>query len=283
MHNWKGIVVDFIMLKGLKIQRRLLGFDKIEECFNDLNIDLAKQYTEKAQHTPFRDIKIKNQQAFQVDFTKKAIEKYILSTGKEELHVVDIGDSAGTHIKKLRKLMVHDNRPTLHAVSVNLDPVAVDKIVRGGGTAVCCRAEDYVPENSRVDMYLSYEMVEHLHNPALFFYHLAKADKGDYMVITVPYVTQSRVALYNSMNGAKHITAEQEHIFELSPADWKKLILHAGWRTLQECIYFQYPQGIPGVSYILRKLWNRFDYEGFIGFVLKRDMSVANEYLDWEN
>ena len=140
-----------------------------------------------------------------------------------------------------------------------------------------------MPENSRVDMYLSYEMVEHLHNPALFFHHLAQADKGDYMVITVPYVTQSRVALYNSMNGAKQITAEQEHIFELSPEDWKKLILHAGWRTLEERIYFQYPQGIPGVSYILRKLWKRFDYEGFIGFVLKRDMSVANEYLDWEN
>ena len=135
--TWMGKVVTFILDESLhislKIQKRRLEFDKIEECFNDLNSDLAEQYTEKAQHTPFRDIKIKNQQAFQVDFTKNAIEKYILSTGTKEIHVVDIGDSAGTHIKKLRKLMEHDNRPALHAVSVNLDPVAVDKIVRGGG------------------------------------------------------------------------------------------------------------------------------------------------------
>lgn len=103
------------------------------------------------------------------------------------------------------------------------------------------------------------------------------------MVITVPYVARSRVALRNSMNGVKDIHAEAEHVFELSPEDWKKLILHSGWRTLDEKVYFQYPKGIPGISYILRKIWERYDYEGFIAFCLKRDMSVANEYLDWED
>ncbi len=126
-------------------------------------------------------------------------------------------------------------------------------------------------------------MVEHLHNPALFFHHLAKADNGDYMVITVPYVRNSRVALRSSLSGQKNIHAEGEHIFELSPADWKKLILHSGWRTLEEEIYFQYPTGIPVISPILRKIWQRYDFEGFLGLVMKRDMSVANEYLDWED
>lgn len=272
--------IDSIMLWSLKIQKNNLRFDKLEELFEELQIDLSRQYTRKIELTPFLELKIKNEHAFQVGLAKNAIQKYIMP--KRSVHVVDIGDSAGTHIKKLRKLLEDENGPQLQAVSVNLDSAAVEKIIRGGGTAVCCRAEEYVSE-SRVDLFLSYEMVEHLHNPALFFHHLAKADNGDYMVITVPYVRNSRVALRSSLSGQKNIHAEGEHIFELSPADWKKLILHSGWRTLEEEIYFQYPTGIPVISPILRKIWQRYDFEGFLGLVMKRDMSVANEYLDWED
>lgn len=167
-------------------------------------------------------------------------------------------------------------------MSVNLDQTAVDKINASGGKAVLCRAEDYEPECS-VDFYLSYEMVEHLHNPALFFYKIAKADKGKYMVITVPYVSKSHVALRRSMDRSRQlITAEQEHIFEFSPEDWKKICMHAGWKVIESEIYFQYPRHIPVISQVCRALWRKYDFEGFLGLVLKRDMSVARRYVDWE-
>lgn len=145
-----------------------------------------------------------------------------------------------------------------------------------------CRAEEYNPGN--VDFYLSYEMVEHLHNPALFLHRLATADKAKHMVITVPYLRQSRVALHNSMNKSrKSITAEQEHIFELSPEDWKKLCVHAGWKVAESEIYFQYPVNMPIISNICRRIWKKYDYEGFLGLALRRDMSVSKRYLDWED
>lgn len=33
---------------------------------------------------------------------------------------------------------------------------------------------------------------------------------------------------------------------------------------------------------ICRELWKKCDYEGFLGMALKRDMAVANRYVDWE-
>ncbi len=123
--------IDSIMLWSLKIQKNNLRFDKLEELFEELQIDLSRQYTRKIELTPFLELKIKNEHAFQVGLAKNAIQKYIMP--KRSVHVVDIGDSAGTHIKKLRKLLEDENGPQLQAVSVNLDSAAVEKIIRGGG------------------------------------------------------------------------------------------------------------------------------------------------------
>jgi hypothetical protein len=157
----------------------------------------------------------------------------------------------------------------------------VDKINKNGGRAILCRAEDYEPD-VRIDCYLSYEMMEHLHNPALFLHRLAKADKGDYMIVTVPYLSESRVGLRNSLAGKENITAENEHIFELNPLDWEKIALHAGWRVIEKEIYLQYPENIPFLSRWLRKIWKQEDFEGFLGLMLKRDTTVTDRYLSWE-
>lgn len=202
------------------------------------------------------------------------------NTGGAVLKIVDIGDSAGNHLKYLKYLL--KNQYSVDGVSINLDKTAVDKINASGGCAVLCRAEDYKPEQY-IDFYLSYEMMEHLHNPVLFLHRLAKSDMGKYMIVTVPYLAQSRVALRRSMDGTRMpITAEQEHIFELSPEDWTKICRHSGWKVLYSDIYLQYPANIPIVSSICRFIWKKYDFEGFLGLVLKRDMSVANRYQDWE-
>lgn len=278
--------IDSILFNNLEAQSRKNGYDKLESKFSKLDIDLAKQYTENSEMTEFRNLKLKNQQTFQTLFATEMVEKYIqnrdnLNKSGGVLQIVDIGDSAGTHIKKIRTLL-EDKGISIETMSVNLDPVAVEKIKANGENAILCRAEDYTPEG-RVDLYLTFEMMEHLHNPALFLHHLAKADKGDHLLITVPYVANSRVALNNSMHGTGDIHAEAEHVFELSPADWMKLAVHSGWEVLEQRIYYQYPTSIPLYSALCKKLWSRYDFEGFLGLMLKKNMTVADRYLDWED
>lgn len=271
--------VERILYWCLKQVETSYGFDKYKEEFTQINADLSKQYTQKVAVSPYYELNLRNQHCFQALFTEKAIRKLYRGGGKCEL--VDIGDSAGNHLKYLQHLFCED-AISINGLSVNLDKTAVDKINASGGKAILCRAEDYNPAY-HVDFYLSYEMVEHLHNPALFLYKIAKADKGKYMIITVPYVSRSHVALRRSMDGGRQpITAEQEHIFELSPKDWKKICMHAGWRVIHSEIYFQYPRHLPVVSPICKALWKKYDFEGFLGLVLRRDMSAARRYTDWE-
>ena len=125
-------------------------------------------------------------------------------------------------------------------------------------------------------------MVEHLHNPALFFHKLALADNGKYMVVTVPYVKNSRVSCTYINDGCRDkVNAEGVHIFELSPKDMWRLTRHSGWRVIDSEIYYQYPTSSffsPFYSWV----WRRSDYEGFLGLFLERDMSQADRYQDWE-
>lgn len=277
----KSIVVDEgIRYPCLKKVEKSNGYHKYKKAFSMINQNLEKQYTQHIKMTPLYELKLRNQHCFQALFTEKTIRQ--LYHGGV-CHVVDIGDSAGNHLKYLKYLFERDQVIKVDGLSVNLDKKAVDKINTSGGKAVLCRAEEYIPKR-RVDFYLSYEMMEHLHNPALFLYRLAKANQGDYLIVTVPYVAQSRVGLHRSTDGTKNpITAEQEHIFELSPGDWTKLCRHAGWRVLWSETYFQYPVQIPVISNLCRAIWRKYDFEGFLGLVLKRDMTVANRYKDWES
>ena len=133
-----------------------------------------------------------------------------------------------------------------------------------------------------VSLYLTYEMCEHLHNPALFFHQMALADNGQYMVMTVPYVKRSRVSCsYINDGRTEPVYAEGVHIFELSPEDWQRIAYHSGWKTIDSYIYYQYPSNSP-LTPFYRWLWRRSDFEGFLGLFLERDMTQADRYQDWE-
>ncbi len=273
-------MVDEVKFWCLKRVEQQYGFAKYKKAFTKINKDLSQQYTQRVRVTKLYELKLRNQHCFQALFSAKAIRKFLNTGGIKECKVVDIGDSAGNHLKYLNYLMGKDIK--IDGLSINLDEDAVNKINAAGGRAILCRAEEYTPEYD-IDFYLSYEMMEHLHNPALFLHKLAKANKGKYMIVTVPYLAQSRVGLHRSSDKSRlPITAEQEHIFELSPEDWKKLCMHSGWKVLWSEIYFQYPTNIPVVSHVCRKIWKKHDFEGFLGMVMKRDMSVSNRYKDWE-
>ncbi len=187
----------------------------------------------------------------------KAIEH--LPPGK--LTVVDIGDSAGTHMLYLKELV--KDKFDVDTISVNLAPAAIEKIKARGLSALLCRAEDLNLGNKQVDLFVSFEMVEHLHNPAIFFKRLATNSRGNKIVITVPFRRESRVGLYYIRNDLKeYISAEREHIFELDPEDWTLLLLHSGWKIAYSEIYFQYPRKWPFIRKLLANYWEKTDFEG---------------------
>lgn len=236
-----------------------------------------QESSEKNLFNDYWELKRRTLQAFQCSLMLKFLD----NVNSAELTVVDIGDSAGTHMLYLKELT--KDRFKIYTISVNLDPRAIEKIKARGLKAIHCRAEELDLGDQHVDFFTSFQMVEHLHNPAIFFRRLAKKSKTDKMIITVPYLKDSRVGLHQiRYKTNKKISAEEEHIFELSPQDWTLLFLHSGWKVIHSQIHYQYPQQWPVISLILKLFWRYSDFEGFWGAILEKDTAVSDLYQDWE-
>src|SRR5208337_1968021 len=191
-------------------------------------------------------------------------------------------DSAGTHMNYLRELL--KDKYDIQTISINLDQKAVDKIKSKGQKALLLRAEDLCSLEEKIDLYTSFQMVEHLHDPVLFFRRLALKSTCNRMLLTVPYLRSSRVGLHHIRNRAHNIIyAERVHIFELAPDDWKLLFQHSGWKIIHSEIYYQYPKKIPVISSILSWFWRNIDFEGFWGVILEKDLTFSDLYQDWGN
>ena len=65
------------------------------------------------------------------------------------------------------------------------------------------------------------------------------------------------------------LTPETTHIFELNPEDWKLLFKYCGYEIQKEAIYYQYPRKRLFTRWLWRWYWNKYDFEGFYGVVLK--------------
>ncbi len=241
--------------------------------------DISNQETSgKDVFNEYWEVKRRGLQAFQCRMMLKAIE----AIDPGPLVVVDIGDSAGTHMLYLKELT--EGKYDVETISVNLDPKAIERIRTRGLNAVLCRAEDLDLGDRRVDLFTSFQMVEHLHNPAIFFRRLAKRTPCKRVVVTVPYLKESRVGLHHLRTGSiKPIFAEEEHIFELNPEDWTLLMRHAGWKVIYSDTYYQYPKRLPFASQVLSRFWRAIDYEGFWGAILEQDTALSDCYQDWED
>lgn len=240
--------------------------------------DISNQEeSEKGIFNDYWELKRRTLQAFQCSLMMEAVKT--LPPG--ELIVVDIGDSAGTHMLYLKELAKDKHK--ISTISVNLDPRAVEKIKARGLSAILCRAEDLDLGEKAVSLFTAFQMIEHLHNPAIFLRKLAKSSPCSRMVITVPYLKHSRLGLHHLKSGAmKKVYAEDEHIFELNPDDWTSLFLHSGWRVAYSKVYWQYPVNLPLVSKVLSWYWRAADFEGFWGAILEKDTALSDLYQDWE-
>ena len=267
-------------LNAWSIQRAISenGFGARIEKLRTIVPDISSQEeSEKYIFNDYLELKRRALQAFQCFLMLRTIENF--HSGR--LMVADIGDSAGTHMLYLKELAKGNFE--VDSVSVNLDPRAIEKIRSRGQKAILCRAED-LKMHEKVDLFTSFEMIEHLHDPALFLRRLAKNGACNTLVITVPYLKKSRVGLHHLRDGLhKKVYAEDVHIFELSPEDWTLLMLHSGWRVSYSRVYRQYPTRWPFISRLLAWYWRTTDFEGFWGAILERDTAASDLYQDWQD
>lgn len=257
------------------------GLSGLVETLRKIAPDISRQESrEILNFNAYWELKRRAMHAFQCKLMLQAVEN--LST--DRLVIADIGDSAGTHMLYLKELT--KDKFDIETVSINLDSRAIEKIKSRGLKAILKRAEDIEPEDiegGQIDLFTSFEMVEHLHNPAIFFRRIAKKSSCRRMLITVPYLKQSRVGLHHVRFLLQEIIyAEDEHIFELNPADWTLLFLHSGWKVTFSKIYYQYPTRWPVLSSFLRWFWKTSDFEGFWGAILEKETTYSDLYKDWE-
>lgn len=248
-----------------KLERIRNIIPSIEDQYS--NIDLNDAYME---------LKVRLQHVFQTEIALKAFD-YIKDKETKPM-IVDIGDSSGNHYKYFKELLSEHNFDWL---SINLDEKAIEKISNKNIPAKLCRAEELINEGIKADLAFSFETLEHLFNPIQFLRDIALSKSVEYFCITVPYLTESRVGLQHlkAKNYDDKVYAENIHIFELSKQDWKLLFEFSGWEVLEDFIYLQYPKS--GLFRITQPFWKKWDFEGFYGVILKRNLNKSNLYQSW--
>lgn len=258
--------------RSVKAAVRAQHLDELYARLEKIVPDISDQYSFTPLDTSFWLTKVRAQHAFQMAFVGDALK------GTTGVHtVVDIGDSSGTHLRYITELFGE-----MRTLSVNLDRAAVERIKGKGLEAVHMRAEELAAAGINADLFLSFETLEHISDPASLMHSLAVKTEASRLAITVPYMRRSRVGLVHIRdNTPGTVTAEAAHIFELSPEDWKLLALHAGWRAVSERTYLQYPRF--GLWRITARWWRRRDFEGFYGMVLERDDTWSSAYTDWQD
>ncbi len=260
---------------SIRAAAREQGLSNLLESLPRIVPDITHQYTSFAVDSEYMQVKVRGMHAFQVSLAGRAIER--ARRGAAPISVVDIGDSAGTHIRYLQE--VYKNIP-LECMGVNLDEHAVMRIRDMGVRAMQVRAEDLVSQGITADIFLLFETLEHLMNPVQFLRDVSQRTACQALVLTVPYLARSRVGLHH-IRSSRHEPCgpENVHVFELSPADWSLLLRHAGWSIIEDRLYLQYPRR--GLLRLLKGYWRLRDFEGFWGAVLERDRTWTDLYQGW--
>ena len=272
-----SVLYNLFKLNSLKSAIREQNLKYLMEKLKEISADYYDHYNHVKIEGDYWNYKVRALHAFQFDLITKAIDITKLQKKKNDLTIVDIGDSSGTHSNYIKKLIQNDG---LKLLSVNLDPKAIEKIKQKGFEAILSKAEELQKYNINPDLFMSFQTVEHLNAPIPFLKSISQNTNCDFFLMTLPYLSESRVALEHIRNNSdEKVHAENIHIFELSPSDWKLIFKHTGWEINYERIFLQYPRKSP--LRLLKSSWKKFDFEGFYGVILKRNSTWTDKYLDW--
>jgi 2-polyprenyl-3-methyl-5-hydroxy-6-metoxy-1,4-benzoquinol methylase len=274
IQSWIKKFVEFLTLKSLEKSIQESYFCPIYNSIVNIVPDISDQYSSFKVSGKFLERKVRNMHSFQVMLAEKAIDKI------KSPFIVDIGDSSGTHTKYL--MTRNKDKLGIHFLSINLDKSAVDRINKKGFRATQSRAEDLEKHDIHADVFLCFEILEHLFDPISFLKKISHSSKTKYMVITVPYVKKSRLGLqFIRTHKFSCVNAENTHIFELSPNDWRLLFKFAGWEVEHDKIYLQYPHR--SLLWLTKFYWKKYDFEGFYGAILKKNDTLSGIYSDWNS
>jgi 2-polyprenyl-3-methyl-5-hydroxy-6-metoxy-1,4-benzoquinol methylase len=272
------LIYKLFKLSSLRSAVREQNLETLLPKLKEISDDYFNHYNHVKIEGEYWNYKVRALHAFQTDFTLKGIEIVKKNLKKDTLSIVDIGDSSGTHTSYLKKLVTETN---LKLLSVNLDPKAIEKIKKKGYEAILSRAEDLEKHNVNPDLFISFQTIEHLNSPINFLKSISHNTSCEYFLMTLPYLSESRIGLEHIRNNSsENVHAENIHIFELKPSDWKLLFKHTGWEVLEDRIFLQYPKKHP--LRILKSGWAKYDFEGFYGVILKRNLIWSKKYLDWQ-
>ncbi len=276
LKHWVSRRLNWIRIWSIKAAVREQRLSPLYKQLSAIVPDITHQYSSFELDTEYLKLNVRAVHSFQVALVTEALRH--IESG--DMTIVDIGDSAGTHLQYLSEL--HKDLD-IRCLSINIDEEAVTRVQQKGMEAICARAEDMASHSIDADIFLSFEMLEHLMNPSEFLKSLSVGTKCKAFVITVPYLSHSRVGLHHIRGGQKrHVSAENTHIFELSPDDWNLIFKHSGWAVISDRIYYQYPRMFL-FRCILKKLWKRTDFEGFYGAILRPDQSWSDLYSGWND
>jgi len=276
-------LVGKLLVRSLRASGAQRGYGELKQRLEEIIPDISNQYSflQVNPQDVFLQEKLRNQHAFQMELLLKAMDIYVQDAKREIVHVVDVGDSSGAHLRYLNEL-VKEKGIAIRSMSVNLDPEAVKKIQAQGMAARQCRAEKLhlLKDGLSADIFISYETLEHLFDPIGFLHDIAIHSSCSYFVITVPYVRRSRVGLHHLRRRSPDpVYAENTHIFELCPEDWGLIFNFAGWEIVCQDCYTQYPSA--GLLKLTKYLWRRKDFDGFLGVILTRRPEKAAQYRSW--
>ena len=264
--------MESVQIKSLEAAAREQRLEGLAKKLQTLVPDITNQYTSFKVEGRYLNTNVRNMHAFQMSLIDKVISEF------QEPIIVDIGDSSGTHQQYIVGL--YSESKNIKCLSVSLDPKAVERIKKKGLEVVHARAEDLHKHNIYANIFICFEVLEHLTGPCRFLYELSSKTDAAYLIVTVPYLRNSRVALHHIRAGHKNkVNAENTHILELSTKDWKLLVNHAGWTVVEDRIYLQYPR--KSLWRLAKPVWKKYDYEGFYGLILKRDNTWSSRYTDW--
>ncbi|UCB56997.1 MAG: hypothetical protein JSV30_07315 [Candidatus Omnitrophota bacterium] len=276
-HYWRTICSNLAII-SIKLAIAEQGLLKLYRQLSNIVPDITHQYSSFKIDNKYLQLKVRAQHSFQINLANKAIEMTAIERNNKELKIIDIGDSCGTHVQYIKGLWPNKQIRTL---SINLDSNAAERIKQKGLEAICGRAEDIKTYSASGDIFLSFEMLEHLMNPFQFLHNLSEGTDCKFLVITVPYLRHSRLGFQRMRNNDKiELNAENTHILELSPDDWRLLFQFSGWRVEYDTIYLQYPRW--NLLRMMKFYWSKFDFEGFYGAILVRDLTWSNLYKNWE-
>jgi hypothetical protein len=269
-------LTESMLIKSIRAAIREQDLLPIYQRLTKIVPDITHQYSSFDVDSEYLNTKVRAQHAFQISLVNEAIQLFY-SSPEDRLTIVDIGDSAGTHIQYIKEL--YKNRD-IRSLSVNVDGEAIRRIQDKGLEAIQARAEDLASLSITADIFLSFELLEHLMNPFEFLKNISHTSCKA-LIITVPYLVYSQVGLHHIRNYQKRkVNPENTHIFELSPEDWRLIFKHSGWAVVTDRIFYRYPKKSL-FSLWLKNYWRKHDFEGFYGAILKPDNTWSGLYNGW--